>query len=414
MGDRSLVEGDESADPGSRGIGNLRGDEKGDRMAGSVATGASPAAASSQREPITSSRSTFDSSFLELQRSFLVCYGDAIESVIQNGIFLLPVSASGVREQFLYSLAELFGVYKLLITRSDRLPNTVAKELDLPEDVGGVQVRDLPLHLQTKKNKKATYLCFLFLLKAVRSLQLAIEMQVPGWKTCLLLELVKIAAKAVLLKLLRGSGCYFEKWVSSSATLYTAWAGEGASGAVSGSSAELGTAASAGLATPASGHDASKPAAKLLRTANFVGKRSGFRFSAPAARPRDLSRRCLFGEVLYHLRPVLVLLLEWRNQKSLSGRSWPAWVVALVADLFAVQLQWSCRKNDILEKEKAAELRRRRAACLYAVLRSPFFEAYFPAEYLERLWDKIPLLRSLNLVQLLLLWRPYYFYTSGT
>lgn len=64
-----------------------------------------------------------------------------------------------------------------------------------------------------------------------------------------------------------------------------------------------------------------------------------------------------------------------------------------------------------------AELNRRRGLIVMnALLRSPFYDLVTsrPVEKLSALWHKVPVLNMLNVVDMLLVLRPYYFYTSGT
>lgn len=53
---------------------------------------------------------------------------------------------------------------------------------------------------------------------------------------------------------------------------------------------------------------------------------------------------------------------------------------------------------------------------LLAFLRSPFYDRVtgVPVEKVSELWRRIPGLCYLNVVELMLLWRPYYFTSSGT
>lgn len=77
-------------------------------------------------------------------------------------------------------------------------------------------------------------------------------------------------------------------------------------------------------------------------------------------------------------------------------------------------LEPSPRDCPSLTDSEKAELARRRNALLFALLRTPFFEKFITDAFLTRMWGKIPMLGSLNIVPLLLLWRRYYFCTSGT
>ena len=70
-----------------------------------------------------------------------------------------------------------------------------------------------------------------------------------------------------------------------------------------------------------------------------------------------------------------------------------------------------------LRDAEAAELARRRGlVASNAILRSPFYDLVTarPVNAVAALWNKIPVLNMLNIIDMILVLRPYYFYTSGT
>ena len=52
----------------------------------------------------------------------------------------------------------------------------------------------------------------------------------------------------------------------------------------------------------------------------------------------------------------------------------------------------------------------------FALVRSPFFDAVLarPAGAFSALWNRLPILNALNIVEYMLALRPLYFSTSGT
>jgi len=126
------------------------------------------------------------------------------------------------------------------------------------------------------------------------------------------------------------------------------------------------------------------------------------------------------GDAAYHLRPILQLVLLKKK------KPWAAWVLALLIDAASylmlkrkvaqlkAELTESSLSSETVLKSEEAELARRRGTLALALLRSPVFEKAVPVEKIEEIWQKIPGLNMINVVQLLLLWRPYYFYSSGT
>ncbi|CAD7973818.1 unnamed protein product [Amoebophrya sp. A120] len=456
--------------------------------------------------------------FFSLQRDFLLAYGDSVESLIQHGVFFLPggtTSTDGVREQFIYSLAELFGIYRRL----------VVQEHQEVERIGTSRPFPTTLSCTSETTAKVA----VFLLKAVRCLQLVVEMRHPGVKTCFVLELLKIFAKFYLWRQQRRSfnACPMlidESVEATAAAVEAAALNTGATTAPTpvitdedgyetvfhehkGKHSGIvlrGHVRKQVFSYP--GHDATasgkmgetdslnEDQSDVVNDENIKGNNlvvPGRLLVAPSFPRTRPPARILLGEWLYHLRPLLVLFLQHRmarwsttrvvsvknrdagvgnqhiggNQHHHAGaaqphpdhgtacsNSWPAWWAAVLVDLLSIQLQWqnqnttsnnttaapswegsaadhhdrqeygknkhtttsSSQEHQIINLQQL-ELKRRRSLLLYALIRSPFFEKFFPAERLQKMWERIPVVgKHFNLVQLLLLWRPYYFYTSGT
>ncbi|CAD7959063.1 unnamed protein product [Amoebophrya sp. A25] len=375
--------------------------------------------------------------FLAWQRKFLEANGESIEMLLQNGVFFLPggLSGDGVQEQLLCSLSELFSVYRTLVC-APQVPGIQA--VTRPQ-VGASNVC-------SSISKEQKYTVVLFLIRGIRCLQLVYEMRYPSPKGCAILEFLKILLKAGIAHFLYNRGRKGRiREVGDTSVLAPRFFVE-----------ESVWVEDANATVAERVKDRETDQRKRDIDLEFIGKRSGVRlrgrlhnidvppvaaavtgpigFELPQKKhgivltqaqrlvlSQRRKRQLVFLDLLYQLRPLFVLYLQAKK------KPWLAWWTALLIDLGTSSVMemllvrekaeaWTPPGNDptFRHRIECMELRRRRQACFWALLRSPFFEKYFPEEKVQRFWDSLPVLKHFNIVQLLLLWRRYYFYTSGT
>lgn len=129
----------------------------------------------------------------------------------------------------------------------------------------------------------------------------------------------------------------------------------------------------------------------------------------PPPPPNKASRLC--GESLFILRPLVYLASLY-----FFGQSWRAWLLSLGTDLSSY---YCLTYPDKLSKLEKSEIRRRRFAWLYYLVRSPFFETISGDSIVSRSVSKLTELVRLKRIlgpifDYLLVYRQHYFYTSAS
>lgn len=299
---------------------------------------------------------------LGLQRGFLTNHGNTIEQLLQCGMVLMPATASmrsgsdqvGFQEQAMYSLIEVFGLYRSFVLREAR-PSLVDP---------------------TPQNERLYTTCAFFL-RALRSVQVLFEIDARrrgGRKAavslCIKIEFIKLVLKGICMRLLPFSLYVDDECVDKGV---------------------VGT--------------------------EYVGRRSGMRLpgfcQAQEVAVQVRSTKDVLGEAFFHLRPFLHLL-TLRSR----GENWLSWMISVIPDLISLKLlhRHENASLDAAPTLPHQEIQRRRVALLWALMRSPFFDKVFkaPLVALDDVWKRIPGLNLFNIIELFLVLRPYYFSTSGT
>ncbi|CAK0819969.1 unnamed protein product, partial [Prorocentrum cordatum] len=188
-------------------------------------------------------------------------------------------------------------------------------------------------------------------------------------------------------------------------------------------------------AEPPSGAGAQAPLQAAPAQDAFVGRRTGRTLTAlgPHAAHRGSalgvarslgnivadrspgSLQTLVAEVLFHGRPFVHLMMLIQRGR----RSWAAWFVAVLLDRLSLGLLTSAvrpRPNSRAAALELAELRRRRWLQAWALARSPAFELLLrrPAERLDRILKRIPIVNLFNFLELGLALQPLYSSSSAS
>lgn len=327
--------------------------------------------------------------FLDAQRLLMEKYGSSIEQILLLLLNFQPVNDEeddrvGLKGQALYSLVDLFNLYKGMLLR--------------PAGTVPVVTKDPAQHQMMCR----VYGSSAFVLRAIRSVQALIELHMlrqhggdHALRLCLRLEVSKLCIKALLFSLLP-----FRFSVDEEA-LETIPPNEKETGGAN-------------------------------QSPNFVGSRSGRKLPALRSLGGVASSSSAVGsithnvtpsspalyaaELLFHLRPVFHIALLRRR----GMHSWAAWCFAFLTDRISLHcLETSLRRFEEGSTSSAmewAEVRRRRACLSWCLARSPCFDKLFKgiAERLNNLIKRIPVINLFNLLDLLLALQPLYFSTSAT
>mmetsp|Transcript_77899 Transcript_77899/g.215294 ORF Transcript_77899/g.215294 Transcript_77899/m.215294 type:complete len:375 (-) Transcript_77899:165-1289(-) len=362
---------------------------------------------------------------LNAQRAFMDQYGDPLEQLLSVLVYLIPVQDeddnAGFWSQAVYSVLDLFGLYRTVLLRSpDALPVVAAPSgppAGAPSGPSRASARAPRLQLL-----RTQYTTAAFLLRALRSVQVLLEMRAvrigspqSALRLCLRIELIKL-----VLKLAMCSRTPFPFYVDEEALecaepprLRGPPRGPGSAVPI----LELAPAGSetfvgrrSGKRLPALGGTATQPAAPLAAAPATISPIALAFGDSSAATPRIFA-----AEALFHGRPLLHLLLLLRRGR----RSWAPWLLAVLLDLASLSLlvpDVRHRPNTRAAALESAELQRRRALLWWALARSPLYDRLFqrPCEALDHLLKRIPIVNLFNIVELCLALQPFYFTTSGS
>lgn len=360
--------------------------------------------------PMESSEHGPIEAFLAAQRTLMETWGEPLEQMLSVGVYMIPVQddeddKAGFASQAVYSAIDLFNLYRTLVLRRP-------EELPVCEH-GGSEIVVSPASADLRR-RRLIYTSVAFLLRALRSVQVLLEMYVTrrsgpdrALRLCIKIETLKL-----VLKMLLKSQAPFSLYVDEDAI-----------------------------------EDAEPPklteqqrqmlSAGASNTANttFVGRRSGKTLqalqadgsaaTAPIPPPRvaaglrlastQASQKLALAETLHHSRPLLQLFFILRRGR----KSWAAWLLAYLMDRASLTLLQSVVKPQPGTRAAAlelAEVRRRSNLMWWSLARSPVFDRFLqgPCETLDRLMNKIPVLNLFNVVELFLVLQPFYFSTSGS
>lgn len=362
---------------------------------------------------------------LAAQRSFMDTWGAQLEQMLQMCVLLVPVQEedddkAGFWSQVVYSASDLFNLYRTVLLRSpEEIPVCEASE-------GGDLVTGPSKEL---RKARLSYMLAAFTLRAIRSIQVLIEMDAfrrKGSKyalqVCTRIELVKLVLK-IFLRLRMPFNFYVDEVAIEDAEPPKLL--EQQRNALLGQNGNSETANA-------------ETAAPTPKPEPYVGRRTGRSLKAletletpegqsprrpPPPRVADgLRRDCtpnssqiVVAEVLYHSRPLIHLAMI----RSRGRKSWAAWILALFlerasAGLLAMELRsMPHSRARVLE---TAEVSRRQNLMWWALVRSPFFDKLLrrPSETLDWILKKIPVINMFNIVELFLVLQPFYFSTSGS
>jgi len=338
---------------------------------------------------------------------FMEQYGSSIEHSLSLLMYMVPVNDEeddyiGFQSQCIQTVSDLFELYRTSLLRN---PNDVP----VAHTVGSLLLQ----------KKRRAYTLAAWALRVVRAIQLLFEMhsfrthgQHTSLRTCFRIEIIKFA-----LKMFVRSQMPFSFYVDDEAVE-----------AVDAPHAQKPRNTALGDARfPQADSSRSKTVYSKAVTGSgdsFVGRRSGKTLQGlPSVQSSrlaindgtPLTGQIVLAEALFHGRPLLHLLtLLWRGHKS-----WLAWLVALLFDRMSVVLisrSLRPRLNTRAAALEEAELKRRQWQTLWAIARTPFFDKFLmrPTQALDRILIKrIPLVNMLNLVELHLALRQFYFTTSS-
>jgi len=337
---------------------------------------------------------------LSAQRDFMDTYGEPLEQLLNVLVYLVPVQDSeddiaGFWNQTVYSVIDLFGLYRTVLLRSpDALPVSVAESGTSGHPGGGIQ------------RARLTYTIAAFSLRSLRSVQVLLEMyayRVGGAKmamrVCFRVEVVKL-----MLKLLLRSRMPFAFYIDEEAL----------------EEVEP-PKANPALAAAQPTKIRAVPGADDV----FVGKRSGRKLPAlpsPMAPARILpgdtsapSLRAMIGEVIFHARPLVHLMVLSRRGR----KSWVAWFTAIFLDQASLVLLTPVlepRAGSRAASLELAEMKRRQNLLWWALLRSPFFDKFLrrPSELLDRILSRVPVINLFRIMELLLALQKFHFTTSAS
>ncbi|CAE7420207.1 pex16 [Symbiodinium pilosum] len=355
-------------------------------------------------------------------------WGEQLEQMLQMCVVLVPVQEddddkAGFWSQAVYSLSDLFNLYRTVVLRSPEEIPVCDKQ-----NGGVVSVSQPPS--KELRHARLTYMLAAFALRAIRSIQVLIEMDAfrrrgskEALKVCTRIEIVKLVLK-VFLRMRMPFSFYVDEVAIEDAEPPKLL--------------EQRNAALLGKRDQQTSSEAT-PSEATAQTA-YVGRRTGRSLKAleaqssngdveqqPTAAPparvaaglredrSPITSQIVLAEVLYHSRPLLHLaMLRRRGRKS-----WAAWLVAVLLDrISAGLLAQELRPNSGTRAAalETAEVRRRQNQVWWALLRSPMFDKLLrrPSETLDWILKKIPVINMFNIVELALVLQPFYFSTSGS
>eukprot|EP00438_Fugacium_kawagutii_P024382 Skav213358 [mRNA] locus=scaffold317:228916:230104:- [translate_table: standard] len=315
---------------------------------------------------------------LAAQRSFMDTWGSQLEQMLQMCVLLVPVhedaDTAGFWSQVVYSSSDLVNLYRTVVLRS-------------PEEIPVTERGELVKTGPSKELRRARlgYMLAAFTLRAIRSIQVLIEMDAfrrKGSKyalqLCTRIELVKLVLK-IFLRLLMPFNFYVDELAIEDAEPPKLLEQQrDALGQQNGSS-----------------ETNVESAAPPPKPEQYVGRRTGRSLKAldnlelgnaepdvqqppPPPPPRvaeGLRRDCtpytsqlLVADLFHHSRP----LIELAMLKRFGRKSWSAWTVALLlerlsAGLLAMDLRG--RPNSRARKFEVAEVNRRQNLMWWALLR---------------------------------------------
>lgn len=345
------------------------------------------------------------------QRSFMEVYGDSLEQMLNVLVYMVPVDddendAAGFWSQSVYSVIDLFNLYRAVILRSLESLPVLSPGTDIVCINGSIGRAD-----ETLRHSRLVYTGAAFLLRIVRSVQVLIEMHAQrhhgaehALRVCLRIEAGKLALKMFLRSRMPFSFYIDEEAVEEvepTKVLRTTAAAAAAGGA-------------GAPATPSGGYVGSRSGKAL--PALTAGEEAG-------AMPRILRRtdasralpQLAMAELIYHGRPFVHLMLLLRRGR----KSWIAWFVALLMDQASIGMlaQHLCpQANTRAARLEVGELQRRRQLLWWAFARSPVFDKFlqWPCEVLDRIISKIPVLNLFRIMELCLALQPFYFTSSAS
>lgn len=295
-------------------------------------------------------------------------FGRPSEQLLNVLVYFMPVNkdangVSGTHPQHFFVVSDLLSLHRtMLLRRPEAAPvATDQKAADLVA-------------------KRATYFVSAFTLRALRALQVWLEMHVhralggdQALRFCFVLEVIKLVLKMV----------------SQSATPFAIHVDEEAVDVVEDSE-------------------------------SVVAKQggSGVYIAAKPLHSKDCSETSLgvvVGETLYHARPLVHLFLLMQ----LGRKSWKAWCTAVGLDyLSMVFLAAALRPRNHTRgfDFEAAEMQRRRNRLWWAAARSPLFDEIFqkPIEDLDAFIKNVPVLSLFRFPELFLALQPFWFSTSAS
>lgn len=363
---------------------------------------------------------------MEVQRKFMNQYGEQLEQLLSVAVYLVPIQdeaddVAGFWSQAVYSIIDLFGLYRTVILRNpDAIP---VAPLSKAKPLGpGPPELLVPKEILAESRRKYTIAAFA--LRSIRAVQVLIEMHAlkirgsqRALRVCFQVEVIKLGLKLFLRKLMP-----FSFYVDEDALEEV--------------EPPVGKKNPFGLPAPAEPVPQPSQAPVQGTGEVYVGLRTGKRIGSRAGAPNtgaavssggppsiaginddrsDLTPQMAVADAVYHARPfVHLFLLMRRGQKS-----WFAWTVALVMEYIShglLAMQVHPRPKTRAAALEVAELNRRRSALMWAFARNPFFERWLEshAVRLDNFIKRIPVLNIFNVVELFLVLRPLYFYTSAS
>ncbi|CAE7938475.1 pex16 [Symbiodinium sp. KB8] len=365
---------------------------------------------------------------LAAQRAFMDRWGEQLEQMLQMCVVLVPVQEddddkAGFWSQAVYSLSDLFNLYRTVVLRSpEEIP-----VCDNP-NTGIVSMTQPPS--KELRRARLTYMLAAFALRALRSIQVLVEMDAfrrkgskHALRVCFRLEIVKLVLK-VFLRLRMPFSFYVDEVAIEDAEPPKLL--EQRNAALLGKRDEQATESDAACAAAETVY-VGRRTGRSLKALEAQGPGNGDTAPQPAAAPparvaaglgedrTPNTRQIVVAEVLHHMRPLLHLTMLHRRGR----KSWGAWLVAVLLDRISAGLleqELRPKSGTRAAALELAEVRRRQNQVWWALLRSPMFDKLLrrPSEALDWVLKKIPVINMFNIVELALVLQPFYFSTSGS
>lgn len=341
--------------------------------------------------------------FLASQRNFMELYGDSLEQLLNVSVYFVPVEdddhdATGFWSQIVYSVIDLFNLYKAVILRSlHSLPvlspvnNTVCIDGNMGE------------HGPELQRSRLTYTAAAFLLRTLRSIQVLLEMHAQrrhgaehALRVCMRIEAAKLVLKLVVRAQMPFSLYVDEDTVEDIEPV------------------------KAFRQLKEEESEQASPSGK-----NYVGRRTGKVLPGleEGGPPRMLRRtdatmaspRVAGAELLHHARPFVHLWMLIRRGR----KSWAAWFAAFLMDQISLGMLAPAlhpQAGTRAARLEIGEFQRRRQQAWWALARSPVFEKILrrPCQVLDSVISRIPILNLFRIMELCLALQPFYFSTSAT